>query len=372
MIDTAAPVFERHQNPVLKDVDPYIPGPTSASISKKYGIAPDVLTKLSSNEAPLGPAPEIRAAIERIAQSDELHRYPSPSMVDLRTAIAQRLGLTAANIALGCGSSETWGMIVRAFSAPGDEVLAVEPSMTSYWECAILNERVARKATVDAPFVVTADAILAAVTPNTRIIFLSSPNNTTSRLVPLDVICAISVGAPDAVVVVDEHYVDAAVDSTSVSAISLLGECSNVLVAQTFSKMFGMAGVRLGYAAGPADAIATVASFKPKWNVSVLAEHAGLAALQAMDHFHSNVTMTIEGREQLLTGLAKLDVEIVPEAQGGFVLFRPTKKAGDDVTESLFSKGMMVRGDLAPGYIRVSVGTPEQNARFLDVLVGLL
>lgn len=365
-------VFKRNRNPSLKRVRPYIPGPTSADVSAKYDIPIEKLVKLSSNEAPLGPSPSVREALKKVAESDDLHRYPSSAMPKLRAAAAHAIGVLPEQIVLGAGSSDTWGMIIRAFSRPGDEVLAIEPSMTSYLEAAVLLEREPVEVIIESPFDITTQAVLKSLTGRTRVVFLSSPNNSTSRLISPDVITRIAQGAPDAVIVVDEHYIEASDRYRDASAVRLIGELDNLLVTRSLSKMYGLAGLRIGYAAGPAEAIATVMSFKPKWNVSITAEKAALAALAANDHLEANIKMTREGRSYLLAELSKLPVEVVPGAQGGFVLFKPRTQSGNKVTEGLFSRGYMVRGDLVKDHIRVSVGTPAQNQGFVQALASLL
>src|SRR5262245_4335772 len=241
-------VFQRHANPCVDAVRPYVPGPTSTAIATRYGFRPDQMVKLSSNEAPLGPSPDVRDAIRQVAAGDDLHRYPSPTMPELRKAVAKLLGLTPEQVLPGAGSSDTWPMIVRAFSVAGEEVLVTEPSMTSFAELTTLCER--RPVTLDlqAPFDVKAADVLRLVTPRTRVIFLSSPNNTTSRLVDPATILEIARGAQDTIVVVDEHYIEAADDYQAVSAVTLMPKAGNVIVTRSLSKMYGLAGIRVGYA----------------------------------------------------------------------------------------------------------------------------
>lgn len=366
-------IYTRHVNPCLAQVRAYVPGPTAAMISARYGIPADRLVKLSSNEAPLGPSPGARAALKRIADGDDLHRYPSPTMPNLRRAMARCVGVAPEQILPGAGSTDTWPLIVRAFSLPGDEVLWIDPSMTSYGEVAILGERRSREVTVDFPFAVTADAVRRHVTARTRVIFLCSPNNTTSRWIDLDTVKAIAEKAPDAIVVVDEHYIEAADDYRTATAVNLLGQAGNVIVTRSLSKMYGLAGVRVGYAVGPVPAIDVLMQFKPKWNISILAEAAALAALEDEDHLRANIAMTRGGRAYLEKALGGLPgVELVPGAQGGFLLFRTISRPSSEVVEGLFKSGVMVRGDLLDRYIRVSVGTPEQNEAFVGALEAAL
>jgi histidinol-phosphate aminotransferase len=273
----------------------------------------------------------------------------------------------------GAGSTDTWPLIVHAFSRAGEEVLAVEPSMTSYAEVAVLSERRASISTMTFPFEMSADDVLRRVTPQTRVIFLCSPNNTTSRLIDPSTILAIASGTPGAVVVVDEHYIEAADDYRAVTAVNLIPRAGNLIVTRSFSKMYGLAGIRVGYAVGPESAIATLMKFKAKWNISIVADVAARAALEDQEYLQRNIEMTRAGRVFLEGALRALpSVELVPGAQGGFLLFRVRARAASEVVEQLSKQGIMVRGDLLEGYIRVSVGTPDQNEQFVAALATAL
>lgn len=366
-------VFSRHANPCVDDVRPYVPGPTTAMISARYGLHPERIVKLSSNEAPLGPSPKVRAALREIADSDELQRYPSPTVPELRRAIAKLLGVRPEQILPGAGSTDTWPLIVHAFSRVGEEVLAFEPSMTSYAEVAVLSERRASISTMAFPFEMSADDVLRRATPQTRVIFLCSPNNTTSRLIDPSTILAIASGTPGAVVVVDEHYIEAADDYRAVTAVNLIPRAGNLIVTRSFSKMYGLAGIRVGYAVGPESAIATLMKFKAKWNISIVADVAARAALEDQEYLQRNIEMTRAGRVFLEGALRALSsVELVPSAQGGFLMFRVRARPASEVVEQLSKQGIMVRGDLLEGYIRVSVGTPDQNEQFVAALAAAL
>ena len=245
--------------------------------------------------------------------------------------------------------------------------------MTSYAEAAVLSERRASIFTMAFPFEVSADEVLGRVRTHTRVVFLCSPNNTTSRLIDPATILAIAKGAPEAVVVVDEHYIEAADDYRSVTAVNVIPRVGNLIVTRSLSKMYGLAGIRFGYAVGPESAIATLMKFKAKWNVSVAADITARAALEDQDYLQRNIDMTRAGRVFLEGALRALPgVELVPDAQGGFLLFRLRSRPAGEVVEQLFKQGIMVRGDLLEGCIRVSVGTPEQNGQFMAALEAAL
>lgn len=366
-------VFERNANTAVLRLRPYIPGPTAGEIRDRYGIPLERIVKLSSNEAPLGPSPKVREALRRASEGDELHRYPSSSVPELREAIAKVLGIQPEQILPAAGSSSTWPLIVRAFSQVGDPVLWIEPSMTSYGEVAILSERDERTVRSTYPFDPNADAIVMAAREGIKVVFISSPNNTTSRFTDLTTVQRIAETAPDSVIVIDEHYIEAVDDFRSVTAVTLVDSVPNVIVTRSFSKMYGLAGLRVGYAVGPEAAINALARFRPSWSVSVVADAAARAALQDEEHLEQNILATRAGRAFLYQSLDSMDgLEVVLDPQGGFLLFRPLSRSADEVTEALFRRGVMVRGDLLEGSIRVSVGTEQQNEVFLDALTAAL
>lgn len=366
-------VVSRNANPVVRKLKPYVPGPTAGEIHDRYGIALDQIVKLSSNEAPLGPSPKVREAIRQVAGGDDLHRYPSSAVPQLRAAIATTLGVRPSQVLPAAGSSTTWPMIVRALSSAGDTVVWIDPSMTSYAEVAILSEREERSVATAPPFDLDVDDVVGAVGADAKVVFVSSPNNTTSRFADPATIEELAARITDTVIVVDEHYIEAADDFRSVTAVTLIDSVPNVVVTRSLSKMYGLAGLRIGYVVGSDEAVKTIAPFRPNWSVNVVAEAAARAALEDVDHLERNIEATRDGREYLLKSLQYLDeLDVTPEPQGGFILFRPLAKPGAWVTESLFRHGVMVRGDLLEGWIRVSVGTQTQNERFLEALTASL
>jgi histidinol-phosphate aminotransferase len=366
--------FREHRNPVITGAPIYVPGPTTAAIAKKTGLPESKIIKLSSNEAPLGPSPRVREALRDLAVSgDELHRYPSPDMADLRTAIGKAIGLDADWILPCDGSSETWPLIVRAYSQPGESVLCVNPSQVTYEQLTVLHERSLQVVRNTYPFDVSADTFLAKADDFTRVVFVSSPNNATSRLVQLDDIVRLAEALPEAVVVVDEHYIEATPHYAAQTAISLVRSLDNLLVTRTFSKMYGLAGLRIGYVAGAPEKLAPVRVLRSAWAVSLPAKAAAIAALADESYLAQNIAVTSAGRQQLEAGLRTLSgVELVPEAAGGFLLFRVRGWEGTQIAQALLEHGVVVRGDLAEGFVRVSVGTANQNEQFLASLTEIV
>lgn len=366
--------FRQHRNPVIDGAPIYVPGPTTAAIVQKTGLPESEIVKLSSNEAPLGPSPRVRAALRDLAlSSDELHRYPSPDMADLRTAIGDTIGLDPDWILPCDGSSETWPLIVRAYSQPGESVLCVNPSQFTYEQLTVLHERRLQVAYSTYPFDVTAETFLAKADGSTRVVFVSSPNNATSRLVALEDIEQLADALPEALVVVDEHYIEATPDYDHKTAISLLKSLDNLVVTRTFSKMYGLAGLRIGYAVAEPEKLGPVRVLRSAWAVSLSAKTAALAALKDQEFLARNIALTAAGRKRLETGLRKLPrLELVPRPAGGFLLFRVIGWQGHEIAQALLDRGVVVRADLAEGFVRVSVGTAEQNEHFLNSLTEIV
>ena len=198
-------IFERNANRYLFNIKPYIPGPTTAEIVAAYGIPQDKIIKLSSNENNLGPSPKAVAAVLETAKV--LHHYTDTRAVSLRKAIAQYVGLRPENILAGAGSSEIMSFIIRTFSQPGDEVMLADPSFSLYAELALADGRTPVVVTLPPDFILKIEAIERQLTPRTRIIFVTRPNNPTSKLPPLEVLEKLMQLAPNAVIVSDEAYI---------------------------------------------------------------------------------------------------------------------------------------------------------------------
>lgn len=259
-------LFKKLANRYLERIPTYVPGPLVNDIVALRGLRPDQIVRPSSNENPLGPPPMAVKAVRDSARI--LSLYPDSQASELRMEISRWLAdsVNADNIVVGAGSSETMSFIVRAFSKPGDQVICIHPSFVMHREVAAADGRkpVVVKLAPEA-FELDANRLKRTITSKTRLIFIARPNNPTSRLVPLEVIKEISEQANNAIVVCDEAYVEFADDYPHASAVDLVSEDSNILVTRTFSKVFGLSDLRIGYTVGPRSAIKYLAKVKPKW-----------------------------------------------------------------------------------------------------------
>jgi histidinol-phosphate aminotransferase len=355
-------IFTSLANPYLNQVEPYIPGLTIREASERYRIPPEKLIKLSSNENPLGPPP---LAIQNSrSMLDELHRYPDSKALALRRKIAEVEGLKAENIIIGAGSSEIMSFIIRAFSRPGDEIVSMDPSFSVYSEIAVADGRRPVTIPLAHPFELRLQDVKDALTEKTRVLFLTRPNNPTSRLMPLELVEEIARMVPKAVVVADEAYVEFADDYRKKTARCLMARVENLLVTRTFSKAYGIPNLRVGYALGPEDAVEILFKIKPKWNVGDVAQQAAIGALSDQEHFKKVLEVVREGRSFLCDRLSRMPgLEVVPEPQGNFIMVKVqgAGQSAEAFTEAVGAQGIIIRGDFHPDYVRISIGTQSDN-----------
>lgn len=371
--------IQKLANKYLDNSPSYVPGPLLEDIARISGKKSDEIVKLSSNENPLGPPPLSVKAIQEYATKVSL--YPDSQANELRTAISKWLGqdgVSPENIVVGAGSSEVMSFIVRAFSSPGDEILCLNPSFILHREISAVEGRIPITVNLQPDqFRFDPETIIATVTPKTRIIFIARPNNPTSWLVPLDTVQKIMKSAPDVILVCDEAYVEFAEKYREVSAVTLMQEESNVIVTRTFSKAFGLCDLRVGYGIASRLAASYMRKIKPKWNVGMLAQHAALAALADEDHFLKTINTVKEGREFLLNEFRSMGFPVVDDPQGNFIMVNVGTRGFSSKTffERLASKGISIRGgteDVGSSYVRISIGTREQNQNLIASIRSFL
>jgi histidinol-phosphate aminotransferase len=289
----------------------------------------------------------------------------------LRRQIAEMEGLGPEHVIIGAGSTEIMSFIIRAFSRPGDEIVSMDPSFTVYAELATADGRRPVFVRLDHPFELDPKALALVLSERTRVLFITRPNNPTSRLIPLPVFESITQMAPNAVVVADEAYIEFADDYRENTAARLVGKASNVIVTRTFSKAYGIPNLRVGYALGPADAIDFLLRIKPKWNVGEVAQEAAIGALKDSDHFEKILKVVKEGRRRLCDHLPKIPgLAVVPEPQGNYIMVK-VREAGysaEAFTEALGAKGIIIRGDFHPDYVRISIGTETDNEALIKAI----
>jgi histidinol-phosphate aminotransferase len=323
-------------------------------------------TKVSSNENPYGPLPSVRAAI--VAGSETINRYPDMFAVDLTTRLAEHCDVASPQIVVGGGSVSVLNHIIQAYCEPGDEVVFAWRSFEAY---PILTQ-ISGAAPVAVPL--TEDlrhdlaAMSAAVTTRTKVMLVCSPNNPTGPSVRHDEFVALMERVPsDVVVVLDEAYVEFVTESATVDGRSLLTNYPNLVVLRTFSKAYGLAGLRVGYAVGHEDVMAPIRACVTPFSVSSLAQIAALASLDAEHELMTRVATVIEERTRVLAILAA-DGWTVTESQGNFFWLR-TGEETDRVAAGLqaMPQPVLVRPFSNEG-MRITVGSPSENDAVIEGL----
>ncbi|MGC1479616.1 MAG: histidinol-phosphate transaminase [Chthoniobacterales bacterium] len=355
-------------HPHVENLVAYEPGKPVDELAREMGLEPGDIIKLASNENPLGPSPRaidaMRVALERA------HFYPDGGGWALRNAIAERLSLDRSNVILGNGSNEIIEFLGHAFLSPGDEVITAKHAFAVYR----LMAQLFGAKTVEVPdpgYVADLDAMLAAITPRTRQLFVANPNNPTGTLVDQAQIDAFMDRVPDHVTVIfDEAYYEFL--ETPPDVLKFVREGRNVVVMRTFSKIQGLAALRIGYGLAPAPLAELLQKTRQPFNANAIAQAGALAGLHDDEHMTRTRDLTIEGREYFEGEFAEMGQEFVPSF-ANFVLVKVGD--GDAVFQELLKRGIIVRAMRSyylPEWIRVSVGTMDQNRRFIAELRGQL
>ena len=354
-------------HPWLRELVSYEPGKPIEDVARELGLAPGDIIKLASNENPLGPSPKALAAMQDALLRS--HFYPDGGGYYLREAIAKKVGLGMENVILGCGSNEVIEFIGKAFLNPGDDIIAARHAFVVYKLMATLFGA----NTIEVPdpgYAHDLDAMLAAITPRTKEIFIANPNNPTGTLCSQAEIDRFMARVPDSVVTVfDEAYYEFLPDPPD--TLKFVREGRNVVVLRTFSKIQGLANLRIGYGLAKPELIDVLQKTRQPFNANGIAQAGALAGLADEEHQRKTRELTIEGRNFLQHEFTAMGLEFVPSF-ANFVLVRVGD--GRAVFQALMRKGIIVRDMTSyalPEWIRVSIGTMPQNARFLTELRAL-
>ena len=354
--------------PYIRAISPYQPGKPITELAREMGLAVEGIVKLASNENPLGMSPRARTAV--LATIAGLERYPD--QFDLVAALAERTGLAQGQIVLGNGSNDVLDLAARAFLAPGRSsvfsrhAFAVYPlaTMSAGGECIAVAAR---------DFGHDLAAMRAAVRPDTRIVWIANPNNPTGTLLPHKEIESFLEGLPrDVLVVLDEAYNEYLPPAQRQDTAAWVSRFPNLVITRTFSKIYGLAGLRIGYGLASPEVADLMQRVRQPFNVNSLALAAAVAALDDHVFLAESFDNNRRGMEQLVAGLKRLGLEHIP-AHGNFITFRLGDAAA--VNQKLLRQGVIVRplGNYAmPEHLRVTIGTETENARFLAALAKSL
>jgi histidinol-phosphate aminotransferase len=328
-------------------------------------------TRFASIENPLGASPRARAAI--VEAQANLHSHPSVTAADLRQGLARWFGhgLTSEQFVTGNGAGDVLTMVARAFLEPGDEAILCPPTFMLYEMLTRAAEATPVFVPLEAPaYHYNLDAVLAAVTPRTRLIWLCTPNNPTGGIIPAAGLDAFLAQLPSGIIVVlDEAYQEYVTDADRSGSLEHVREGRPLLVVRSFSKIYGLAGLRVGYGCAPVGLAGRIRRLSPPFHPSSVKLAGALAALDDLDHVAYSRALVDTERPFLYRGLAKLGLSFVTSA-ANFVCFDPQTDP-QALCDELLKEGVSVRPLSAfrmPTHIRVTVGTYSENARFLDAL----
>lgn len=352
----------------IRELIPYVPGKPIEEVEREYGLANSA--KLASNENPLGPSPK---ALEVLSQRlHELHLYPDGDCFHLRRALAQRLGVSPEELIFGNGSNELLELAVRTFLHPGDEAMVAHRTFIIYRLVVQAAGGVPRLVSLR-DFTHDLAAMAEAITPRTRMIFLANPSNPTGTIFKTEEWETFLDAVPgDVLLVMDEAYFEYVEDARYPDSLRYHAEKRAILTLRTFSKLYGLAGLRIGYGVAPRGLVALMNRVRQPFNVNSAAQWAALAAIEDRAHVEKTLANNRRGRVYLEEQLQRLGLQYVP-SHANFLLVR----VGDarDVFERLLPKGVIVRPmgayDL-PEHVRVTVGLMEENVKFIEALADLL
>lgn len=355
-------------------ISPYVGGKPISEVARELGLAPETIVKLASNENPLGMSPLAREAL--VASLVEDSRYPDNDAWDLRAALADHVGVGADGIVLGEGSSDILDMAARAVLAPGRSCVYSQYGFLVY----PLSVQKAGAAHVVVPardFGHDLPAMAAAVRDDTALMYIANPNNPTGTLASHAEIETLLDAVPERVVVVlDEAYVEYMDPRLRTDSIALLRRHPNLIVSRTFSKAYGLAGLRIGYCAAHPEMAALLNRVRAAFNTSTAAQAAALAALRDTGFLQRSHELNRAGLAQLTAAFDDLGLRHVP-SHGNFSLVRVGEDdgAGARVNAALLREGVIVRPVTnygLPAWLRISVGTAAENARCIDALRRVL
>jgi histidinol-phosphate aminotransferase len=350
--------------PYVRAISPYQPGKPITELAREMGLAVTQIVKLASNENPLGMSPKARAAM--LAAVDDLARYPD--QFALLQALSARSGLGVEQIVLGNGSNDVLDLVARVFLAPGRSAVFAQYAFAVY-PLATLAAGAEPIAVAARDYGHDPAAMRAAVRPDTRVLWIANPNNPTGTFLPAAALRDFIVSLPrDVVVVLDEAYNEYLPPAERVDTTSWLADLPNLVITRTFSKIHGLAGLRIGYALTSPEIADLMNRVRQPFNCNNLALAAAVAALDDHRFVAESYAQNRAGMEQIVAGLKRLGLTHIP-SHGNFLTFRLADAA--QTNQKLLRQGVIVRPIAAyglPDWLRVTIGSESENARFLAAL----
>ncbi len=349
----------------IRAITPYSPGKPIEELERELGIKGSI--KLASNENPLGPSPKAVEAVK--AALSGLNLYPDGSGYYLRQALAKRYGLDISQVILGNGSNEVIELVIRTFVQPGDEVVSADPSFVVY---KMITQAAGGK-NVIMPLKDDhhdLDAMANRITGKTKVIFVANPNNPTGTINTSGEMGRFMLRVPDGVMVaVDEAYYEYVSRKDYPDSLAYLKTGRNIIAMRTFSKIYGLAGLRIGYGLAQPEIIEMMNKVRQPFNTNSLAQTAALAALDDHTHVERSIKANDEGKKSLYRAFDRMGIRYVPTS-ANFILFE-TEQEGREVYQALLKTGVIIR-PMGGRKLRVTIGLPEQNTRFVSELEKIL
>lgn len=356
--------------PHISTLVPYPPGKPIEELEREYGISGSI--KLASNENAWGPSPKAVEAIHNSLQN--LHRYPDGSCYHLAQSLADKIGVNQAELVFGNGSNEIIGLLITAFLQPGEEVITSHPTFLMYQKLVQVQGGINKVVELSDGMRHDLQAILGQVNARTRMIFLDNPNNPTGTIIDSDDFASFMERLPgEIIVVLDEAYVDFVAPELRIDVLSYIRAQRPVAALRTFSKAYGLSGLRLGYGIMDKEMADYLNRVRQPFNVNSLAQVGGVAALADDEHYHMTLKKSRDGIAWLSREVEKLGCRPMATHTNFFLI--DVKGDGRKLYEHMLYQGVIVRPMQAygyPNYIRITVGRADENQRFIGALAGSL
>lgn len=352
----------------LSTLTPYVPGRPMKDVQKEYGL--EKVVKLASNENPFGTSPKVKEALQ--AAVTDLEYYPDGGAKDLKAAIAAFHQIPTEHILVGAGLDDVIQIISRAVLNAGDEIIVADPTFSQYELHAVVEgAKVVKIPVNDQTGEMDLNAMLQAITPKTKIIWLCNPNNPTGTYLPQNQIRDFVAQVPQEVLVIsDEAYQDFVTKEIESTSLPVVDDYPNLLVMRTFSKVYGLAALRIGYAIVPLGLMSAFEIVRPPFNTSTIAQKAGIEALADQEFVLRTVAINHEEREKWEHFLEARGL-FYYKSQANFIYF-DTKQDSTQLAHELMKRGYIVRAGLRPQWLRVTLGYANDNAKVREILAELL
>jgi histidinol-phosphate aminotransferase len=350
----------------IRGIKPYVPGKPIEELERELGIKDAV--KLASNENPIGPSPlAIKAIVEGLG---DINRYPDGGCYYLREALSERLGVDREWLIFGNGSNEIIELAVRTFLIPGDEAIMAQPSFVVY--PTITQAAGGRSIIVPLrEWRHDLERMVSMVTERTRIIFIANPNNPTGTINTRAEMDSLIRAVPEGIlIVIDEAYHEYVTSGDYPDTLEYLKDGRDVLILRTFSKIYGLAGLRIGYGISRPEIIGAMEKVRQPFNVNTLAQRAALAALEDTGHLRRSREVNEEGKDFLYGEFRSLGIEYVP-TEANFIYLILKEKNSGIVYNELLKEGVIIR-PVGDRYVRVTIGLPQENIRMIKAFKRLM